>query len=99
MTTRASIIAVIPFLLFGCALPETDVEEPAPKPKPTVSRSTGGQNNEIPLRDPDVANELPDERLTGTGARTVGNRSSSGTVIARPPGKTSGPTAPPEEKP
>jgi hypothetical protein len=101
VTIRAFILACAPLLLFGCALPETPAEKPEEAPKPAVKAPVADRNDEIPLRDPDVANELPDARLTGTGARTIGggnDLSTSGTVVAHPP-KTPAPSEPaPAEK-
>jgi len=94
VTTRALSFSALAFLFVGCALPETPVEKPKQPEKPAVEQSASDRNNEIPLRDPDVANELPDERLTGTGTHTVGSAApSAGTVVARPPRKPSAPAA------
>jgi hypothetical protein len=88
--------------LVGCAHKEEPAEtrKVAEKPKASSSEKPA---NEIPLRDPDVANELPDERVIGATPRTVGAGAAGtegGTLIARPPRtSTSAPAASPSRPP
>jgi hypothetical protein len=77
--------AALSAMLIGCAHKEEPAETKKVVEKPKAS-SSEKPANEIPLRDPDVVNELPDERVIGATPRTVGaGAGEGGTLIARPP--------------